>query len=392
MFQLLLAIIYLAFISLGLPDSLLGSAWPAMYQELAVPVSYAGIISMIIAVGTIISSLHSDRLTRRFGTGRVTAFSVLMTAAALFGFSISRSYVMLCLWAIPYGLGAGSVDASLNNYVALHYKARAMNFLHAFWGVGTLVGPFLLSYFFAHGMSWRNGYISIGSIQSVILVIILLSGKLWSKAGESNITEDGKKPEIRKQKEKLSDAIKQPGAVAAMLGFFSYCSMEQSSMLWASTFLVSARGFSESSAAASAGLLFWGITAGRIVSGLIADRINEEKLIRISQCSILISVFLVLFTPPSLSPIALFLLGMGFGPMYPTMLHQTPEYFGHQFSARIMGLEMSSAYIGSAFMPALFGVIGRSISMTIFPIYVLALLFLNIIVIEIKRRRTKNHK
>ena len=389
---LLLIIIYLAFISLGLPDSMLGAAWPMMYLDLDVPVSFAGFISITICIGTTVSSLIYAKLNSRFSTWGITAVSVACTAAALLSFAFITSFPILILAAAVLGIGAGAVDAGLNNYVALHYKARAMNFLHAFWGVGTLVGPFLLSYFFAHGMSLRNGYISIGSIQSVILVIILLSGKLWSKAGESNITEDGKKPEVRKQKEKLSDAIKQPGAVAAMLGFFSYCSMEQSSMLWASTFLVSARGFSESSAAASAGLLFWGITAGRIVSGLIADRINEEKLIRISQCSILISVFLVLFTPPSLSPIALFLLGMGFGPMYPTMLHQTPEYFGHQFSARIMGLEMSSAYIGSAFMPALFGVIGRSISMTIFPIYVLALLFLNIIVIEIKRRRTKGHR
>ena len=388
---LLLVIIYLAFISLGLPDSLLGAAWPMMYIDFAVPVSFAGLISITVCIFTTLSSLIYAKLNSRFSTWAITTVSVALTATALLLFSVITSFPLLLIAAAILGFGAGAVDAGLNNYVALHYKARAMNFLHASWGVGTLVGPFLLSYFFANGMSWRNGYTAVGSIQSAVFLIILLSGKLWKKAGESEITTDGKKPELKNEKVKLTEAIRKPGALAATLGFFSYCAMEQSSMLWGSTFLVSARGFSESSAAASAGLLFWGITTGRIISGLVANRINGERMIRISHISILISVFLVLFTPPSLSPLALFLLGMGFAPMYPTMLHQTPEYFGQKLSASVMGLEMSAAYIGSAFMPALFGIIGRNISMKLFPFYVLILLAINIAAIETKKRRAKRY-
>ena len=390
---LLLIVIYLAFISLGLPDSMLGAAWPMMFSDLGVPVSYAGFISVTTCLGTTIASLIYAKVNNKFSTWFITLISVACTALALISFSLIHSFPVLIAAALLLGIGAGAVDAGLNNYVALHYKARAMNFLHAFWGVGTLVGPFLLSYFFANGMSWRNGYFTIGSIQSAICIVLLLSHGLWKKAGESTITESGDKPKLAKaNSSKLSDAIKQKGAIDAMLGFLSYCAMEQSSMLWASTFLVSVKGFSESSAAASAGLLFWGVTAGRIISGLIAYRVNGKTIIRVSQLSILLGIMLVIFVPERFAGYALFFLGLGYAPIYPTMLHQTPEFFGEEYSARIMGLEMSSAYIGSALLPALFGVLGRSVSMNLFPPYIILILIINIIAVETKMRRAERKK
>lgn len=389
---LLLIVIYIAFISLGLPDSMLGAAWPMMFQDLDVPVSYAGFISLTICLGTTIASLIYAKVNEKISTWAITTVSVACTATALLSYSFIHSFPVLLGAALLLGLGAGAVDAGLNNYVALHYEVRAMNFLHAFWGVGTLVGPFLLSYFFANGLSWRNGYLTIGSIQSAICLLILISRRLWVKAGESSITKNGEKPETVKSNAKLSDAVHQKGAILAMLGFFSYCSMEQSAMLWASTFLVSVKDFSESSAAASAGLLFWGITAGRMVSGLIGSRISGRLLIRISQCSILLGILLVIFVPARFAGYALFFLGMGFAPIYPTMLHQTPELFGAEYSARIMGLEMSAAYIGSAAMPAFFGIIGRNISMRLFIPYELIILAINIVVIESKMRRTRSNQ
>ena len=383
---LLLTVIYLAFISLGLPDSMLGAAWPMMYQELGVPVSSAGIISAVVCIGTTVSSLLYAKASSKMSTWSITAVSVALTASALLAYSQIHSFPVFIAAALVLGIGAGAVDAGLNNYVALHYRARAMNFLHAFWGVGTLVGPFLLSYFFAHGFSWRYGYITIGSLQAAICVIILLSRGLWRKAGESTITSSGEKPEI-KGNASLSAALKQPGAKAAMLGFFSYCSFEQTSMLWVSTYLVSSKSFSEGSAAAAAGLLFWGITTGRIVSGLLADRVGAKRMIAAAQISIAIGTVLVAIVPGGAAAgAALFFLGMGFGPIYPMMLHQTPEYFGAEYSSRIMGLEMASAYVGVALLPALFGVIGRSISMSVYPIYILILLALNVTATETKKR------
>ncbi len=384
---LLLIVIYIAFISLGLPDSMLGAAWPMMYPDLGVPVSSAGYISFTVCIGTTLSSLVYAKLSDRFSTWGVTTVSVALTAAALLAYSAIHSFPILIAAAFILGIGAGAVDAGLNNYVALHYKAKAMNFLHAFWGIGTLVGPFLLSYLFANGFSWRSGYIAIGSAQSIVCVIILLSRFLWKANDKVTITTTGEKPDLSNAPQlSLKSAIQRPGAKAAMLGFFSYCAMEQSSMLWAATFLVSVKGFSESTAAASAGLLFWGITAGRIVSGLIADSISERMKIRISQGMLMIGLLLVFFAPEWAAAFSLFFLGFGFGPIYPTMLHQTPEYFGVEYSAKIMGLEMSSAYIASALMPALFGIIGRNISMTLFPFYILLFLVMNIVAIESKKK------
>ena len=285
MFQLLLAVIYLAFISLGLPDSLLGSAWPAMYQELSVPVSYAGGISMIIAVGTVISSLQSDRLTGRYGTGKVTAFSVLMTAAALFGFSVSHSYAALCLWAVPYGLGAGSVDASLNNYVALHYESRHMSWLHCMWGVGASLGPYVMGYALSGGQGWNMGYRSIAVLQIALTVILFLSLPLWD--GKRKSKEDASQNEKKTKPLSLGEIVRIPGAKEVMAAFFCYCALEQTAGLWASSYLVLYHGLSADTAAGFAGLFFVGITVGRAFSGFLTLRLHDIQMIRLGQGLIL---------------------------------------------------------------------------------------------------------
>ena len=381
----LLVIIYIAFISLGLPDSMLGAAWPMMYTELGVPVSFAGILTLTTCLGTVASSLLYSALRKRFRTETITVVSVLLTSAALLSYSRITSFYLFLPFAFILGLGGGAVDAGLNTYVALHYKARAMNFLHAFWGIGTLIGPFLLSYFFSQGISWRAGYVSVGSVQMAVFVIILLTLPLWKKVPDENpVTGSAKKDDTSN-----ITMLRRKGVKPALLGFFSYCSMEQTAMLWAATYLVTARGFSEGSAATAAGLFFWGITMGRIISGLIADKLGDSLMIRISHITILISIVLLLALPSSLSALALFLIGMGCGPIYPAMLHQTPFYFGREHASRVMGLEMTAAYISCAAIPPLFGIIGRHTTMAIMPFWMLFFLALNVVSIELKKRKGK---
>ncbi len=375
MFHLLLIIIYLAFISLGLPDSLLGSAWPSMYQEFSVPVSYAGGISMIIAVGTIISSLQSDRLTKRFGTGKVTAASVLMTAIALFGFSISHSYVALCLWAVPYGLGAGSVDASLNNYVALHYASRHMSWLHCMWGVGASLGPYIMGYALSGGQSWNMGYRYIAILQIALTAILIFSLPLWKK----NVTDHTGQAtgEMKTEPLSLRQIINIPGAKEIMITFFCYCALEQTAGLWASSYLVLRRGLSAETAAGFASLFFIGITAGRALSGFLTIKLNDTQLIRLGQGFILFGI-LLLFLPfgnaGSLS--GLILVGLGCAPIYPSIIHSTPEHFGADKSQAMIGVQMASAYVGICIMPPIFGFIANHISISLFPVYLLAILVL----------------
>ena len=377
MFQLLLAIIYLAFISLGLPDSLLGSAWPAMYKELSVPVSYAGGISMIIAIGTIISSLQSDRLTRRFGTGKVTAFSVLMTAAALFGFSISHSYIALCLWAIPYGLGAGSVDASLNNYVALHYESRHMSWLHCMWGVGASLGPYVMGYALSGGQGWNMGYRYIALLQIALTVILLFSLPLWKqkqdvKAGDHSGDESNNPLS-------LPEIIHIPGAKEVMVTFFCYCALEQTTGLWASSYLVLRRGLSADTAAGFASLFFVGITAGRALSGFLTLKFNDTQMIRLGQGGILAGILLLLLPFGNGSALAgLVLIGLGCAPVYPSIIHSTPEHFGVEKSQAMIGVQMASAYVGTCLMPPVFGLIANHISAALLPLYLLVILALMI--------------
>lgn len=374
MFQLLLIIIYLAFISLGLPDSLLGSAWPTMYQEFSVPVSYAGGLSMIIAAGTIISSLQSDRLTRKLGTGKVTAASVLMTAVALFGFSISHSYAALCLWAVPYGLGAGSVDASLNNYVALHYASRHMSWLHCMWGVGASLGPYIMGYALTGGQGWNMGYRYIAILQIALTAILIFSLPLWENQDNS---DTGQTEKEAAKPLSLRQIIKIPGAKEIMITFFCYCALEQTTGLWASSYLVLRRGLSAETAAGFASLFYMGITAGRAFSGFLTIKLNDTQMIRLGQGFILFGIVLLLLpfgTAGSLS--GLILVGLGCAPVYPSIIHSTPEHFGADKSQALIGVQMASAYVGTCFMPPIFGFIANHISVSLFPVYLLAILVL----------------
>lgn len=368
MFQLLLIIIYLAFISLGLPDSLLGSAWPSMYGELNVAVSYAGIISMIIAGGTIISSLFSDRLIRRFGTGVVTVISVAMTAVALMGFSLSHSFWQLCLWGIPYGLGAGSVDAALNNFVALHYKSRHMSWLHCFWGVGATAGPYIMGLCLTRGLRWNSGYRAIGIIQFVLVACLLLSLPLW-KAGE----DDGNVENLEYKEIGLRQTLGLPGAKAILTAFFCYCSLEATTGLWAGSFMVLHKGINMETAAKWASLFYLGITIGRFICGFITDRFGDRLMVRLGQFLAATGACLILLPVGNAAVLAgLILTGVGCAPIYPCLLHATPYNFGAEYSQSVMGMQMACAYVGTTLMPSLFGLLAEWIGVWFYPLYLLA--------------------
>ena len=370
MISLLLGIIYLAFISLGLPDSLLGAAWPVIHQEIGVPLSWSGAVFMIISLGTIVSSLLSDRLTHRLGAGRVTAVSVAMTCCALFGFSFSRSYLALCLWAVPYGLGAGGVDAALNNYVALHYASRHMSWLHCMWGVGATVGPYIMGAVLTNGQSWTMGYRSIGFIQLVLTAVLLLSLPLWKKAGSAEEAGSGRVLS-------LPDVIALPGAKAVMLCFFCYCALEQTVGLWASSYLVTVRGVDAVTAARYGSLFFLGITIGRAASGFLTLRLNDERMVRLGQGILAAGlVLLVLPLPNRFALAGLIIGGLGCAPVYPSLIHATPAHFGAARSQAIIGMQMASAYVGTSLMPPLFGWISARASLRLFPACLLILLLL----------------
>ena len=368
MLHLLLGIIYLAFISLGLPDSLLGSAWPAMYREFAVPVSYAGGISAIISIGTVISSLQSDRLTKRLGTGRVTALSVLTTAVALFGFSVSHSFAALCLWAIPYGLGAGSVDASLNNYVALHYASRHMSWLHCMWGLGASLGPYIMGYALTGG-GWSTGYRIISLLQFALAAALLLTLPLWKTKATGTAGAE------RPQPLPLKKVIRIPGAKEVMAMFFCYCAVEQTAILWASSYLALRWGLSAQEAASHASLFFVGITAGRALSGFLTLKFSDTQMIRLGQAVLLVGVLCLLLPFGTSSALTgLVLVGLGCAPVYPSIIHSTPDRFGADQSQAIIGIQMASAYVGTCLMPPLFGLIANHISVSLLPPYLLVLL------------------
>lgn len=373
MIHLLLAIIYISFISLGLPDALLGSAWPIMYQEFNVPVSYAGMISMIISFGTIIASLQSDRLTRKFGTGMVTAFSVAMTAVALFGFSTSSSFLSLCLWAIPYGLGAGGVDASLNNYVALHYASRHMSWLHCMWGVGTSIGPYIMSYALTNTQSWNDGYLYISILQIILTAILMFSLPLWKKRPSADTGSDYSSDKPLS----LKEIIAIPGAKEVMVTFFCYCALEQTAMLWASSYLVFHHGLLEETAASFASLFCIGITVGRFLSGFITMKLNDTQMIRLGFSIILLGILIMFFPLGEMTAFTGFILiGLGCAPVYPCIIHSTPDHFGAERSQALVGVQMASAYVGILIMPTLFGLIANYISTSLLPVFLLFILII----------------
>ena len=372
MFSILLAIIYAAFISLGLPDSLLGSAWPVMRLQFGAPLSFAGVISMIIAGGTIVSSLLSDRMTRKLGAGLVTAASVAMTAAALFGFSISRSLAALCLWAIPYGLGAGAVDAALNNYVALHYSSRHMSWLHCFWGVGASISPYIMGACLARSGSWEMGYRTVSVIQIALTAGLFLSLPLWrEKAGAAGADGSRSGPVLG-----LKGALRIPGVPYILLAFFAYCAAETTAGLWASTYLVEARGVDPQTAARFASLFYLGITFGRFLNGFVADRLGDRKLIRVGAAVMAAGAAMILMPVNALALAGLVVFGLGCAPVYPSIIHSTPFNFGAENSQAIIGVQMASAYTGSTFMPPLFGLIAGAIGVGVYPVYLAAFIAL----------------
>jgi fucose permease len=377
----LLIIIYLSFISLGLPDSLLGSAWPSMYNSLHVPLHYAGFISMIIAGGTVISSVFSEKIIRRFGTGVVTAASVLMTAMALIGISVSHVFLALCLFAIPLGLGAGSVDAALNNYVALHYKARHMSWLHCFWGIGASIGPIIMSIFLIRKNSWDLGYRAIGIIQICLVVLLFISLPLWRNKKENEMAE-------KNEPVKFTQLFHIAGVKQALMAFFCYCSIEMVTGLWGSSYLVSVKNISPEIAAQWIALYYIGITAGRFISGFVTIKLSNRQIIRLGQ-GIIAGGIIVLVLPFGNYTLlsGLFMIGLGCAPIYPSLIHETPKNFGKEYSQGIIGIQMASAYIGTTLMPPIFGKIASQISFNIFPIFIGIILILKIIVVEVLNKK-----
>lgn len=366
MISLLIAIIYIAFISLGLPDSLLGSAWPVMYPQLHVPISYMGIISMIIAFGTILSSLASDFLNRKLGTGLVTALSVFTTAAALFGFSVSDSFILLCMIAFPYGLGAGAVDAALNNYVALHFSSKHMSWLHCFWGVGASVSPYIMGFCLTSGWGWQKGYFSVSVIQIILTVILFISLPLWKKNSEKSEEREAKVVGLR-------GAFKIKGVPYVMAAFFCYCAMESTAGLWASSYLKEYRGTSEETAAMFASLFYLGITLGRFICGFVSEKLGDKRLIRIGVCAAAFGVILILLPLQTdiFALTGLIAAGVGCAPVYPSIIHSTPDNFGKENSQSIIGIQMACAYTGTTFMPTLFGVLADNVGIFLYPVYLL---------------------
>ena len=380
MASLLLAVIYIAFISLGLPDALLGAAWPSMYRALHVPISYAGLLTLLIAGGTIISSLLSDRVIRKWGTGIVTTVSVAMTAVALFGYSTSHSFLMLCLWAIPYGMGAGSVDAALNNFIALHYESRHMNWLHCFWGVGATLGPYVMGLCLTHNLAWNAGYQVIGVVQVVLVGCLAFSLPLWKRKQARAVAA------VPNQKAAMSflQGLALPGAKQTLIGFFSYCSMETTVGLWASSYMVSWRGIPTQTAASMASLFYLGITGGRLLSGFLTARLTDRQMVRLGIGIIGAGVTLILL--PLGNPVlyaGLLMIGLGCAPIYPSLLHETPENFGAEQSQMFMGMQMASAYTGSTLMPLVFGLIAQWTSLAVYPAFIL--LFLGLLALMTER-------
>ncbi len=387
MATILLLIIYIAFISLGLPDSILGSAWPVMYKDLQVPVSYIGIISMIIAGGTIISSFFSAKILQKLGTGHVTAISVGMTAIALIGFSLSNHFWQLCLWAIPYGLGAGSVDAALNHFVALHYKSRHMSWLHCFWGVGATVGPYIMGLCLTNQFNWTVGYQIIGMLQIVFVIVLIFSLPLW-KIKQVSVGEEHESKDLS-----FKEVVCLPGAIHMLLAFFAYCAVETTTGLWASSYMVLGKGIDGETAAKWTALFYFGITIGRLICGFVTEQIGDKIMISLGQGIMLLGIIVILLPIGHIALlVGLILVGTGCAPVYPCIIHQTPTYFGKENSKALIGIEMASAYAGSTFMPPLFGALSHKVGIALYPWYLLVFIILMIVMVERcnKLHREKN--
>lgn len=406
MSSLLLAIIYLAFISLGLPDSLLGSAWPEMHQVMGVPLSAMGIVTTLISLGTVASSLLSDSLTRRFSTRAVVTVSVGLTAVGLFGFSFAPAFWALCIFAIPYGLGAGAIDAALNNYVALHYTSRHMSWLHCFWGVGTILSPYVMSYALSTALGWAGGYRIIGGIQVFILIVLVATLPIWKRAGHSAPEKSPKLPGAHEapaaslgesapepQSRGFIGSLKIKGVPMVLLGFFGYCAAEATVMSWSGTYFYESYSLGEEQAASLGALFFIGMTVGRFASGFISNRLGDKNMIRLGLGIAAVGLVLVAL-PLSLgfAIAGVLIIGLGFAPVYPSIIHATPENFGEENSQAIIGIQMASAYLGSTLAPPIFGLIAEAASARLMPLYMAVFGALCFIMLELLNSQAREIK
>lgn len=375
MLTILLIIIYIAFISLGLPDAILGSAWPLMHTDLNVPISYAGIATMIVSGGTIISSFFSEKMIRKFGTGKVTTISVLLTATGLLGIYFAPSFIWICLLGIPLGIGAGAVDAALNNFVALHYEAKHMNWLHCFWGIGATSGPFIMSLFLLNQNGWRIEYATIGIIQAILVICLFISLPLWRQFETTQKVEEEDDNGI-----KIKSLLKIPGAKPTLIAFFCYCAVELTTGLWASSYLVVNDGLAVELAAKWASFYYLGITVGRFIAGFLTMKLTNTQMIRIGQTICIIgAILLVLPITSVFKLIGLIFIGLGCAPIYPAMLHETPNRFGKELSQRLMGIQMATAYVGSTLIPPLFGALSKVLGLQMLPYFLLIFLIIMLV-------------
>ncbi len=382
MASLLLALIYLAFISLGLPDAVLGSAWPIISNEISADISSMGIITIIIAFGTVVSSLNSSKLSARFSTHTIVTASILTTAVALFGFSIANSFLALCLFAIPYGLGAGSVDAVLNNYAAINLKSIHINWLHCMWGVGASMGPYIMGMALTNNLGYQTGYVWLVLIQTSLAVLILINKKVFSNQKSASF-EDVETKELS-----LKQAFKIKGVFEVAIMFFCFSAVEQTTGIWASSYLVFAKGVSEEIAAGFGALFYFGIAVGRAFSGVLSMKFTDKQLIRAGSAIMLLAVsILFLNSNEIITYTALMLIGLGSAPIFPAIIHSTPYNFGADNSQSIVGIQMAAAYTGTLTMPALFGVIGRNISFNAYPVFILVFIILMFLMYEVMLKR-----
>jgi fucose permease len=375
MYYLLLILIYIAFISLGLPDSVLGAAWPSMYRTFGVPEGSAGIITMLMYSGTMISSIASDWIIRKLGTGKVLVISVAVTAITMLGFSMAGSFTVLCLIALPYGLGGGCVDASLNNYVATHYKARHMNFLHCFWGIGTIISPLIMGAFIENGGVWTQGYRAIAFFQFALVAVLMFSIPLWKKTADKS-TETSSPLSFRK-------LMRIPGVKASLAAFFCYCALETTMGLWTSTYLSEVKGV-DLILATKCGMLFYiGIATGRLVSGMISEWLGDKQLIYTGTAITMLSLFALTLLPSNgpMLYLLIVLAGIGCGPIYPGMVHHSPEISGPEGSQMLIGFQLALSSAGSIMVPALFGIIVNNLSVALMPCFCMIFAFIMLIMV-----------
>jgi len=412
--SLLLILIYISFISLGLQDSLFGAAWPSMYNSLNVPLSYAGIISMIGSAGTVIATIFSVYVIRRLKSGIAVTLSVIFTATALLGFSLSHSFIFLCICAVPLGLGSGSIDAALNNYVALNYKARHMSWLHCFWGVGASLGPLIMSWFLTHKNSWQEGYRTVSAIQYGLIILLIISIPLWKKVSSLNAPHlqnaikpegnpdvpqthssqiTGESTQERNNSVDFKKILSIAGVKEILLAFFCYCAIELVTGIWGASYLVAEKGVDAQTAARWISFFYIGITAGRFLSGFLTIKFNNRQMVSLGQIVIAggIIIFILPFADLTLLP-GLFLIGLGCAPIFPSLLHETPANFGRENSQAIVGIQMGCAYIGNTVMPPLFGWISSYAGFKIFPLFTGIMLIINIIMTGLLNRKVDKAK